>query len=65
MFPTPTSKHKKDKAVPVTGREGPWGCEKSRLSHLLDSPLTEGGKSVSLTRRPPFTRRKIPGTHFC
>jgi hypothetical protein len=20
---------------------------------------------VSLTRRPPFTRRKIPGTHFC
>jgi hypothetical protein len=26
--------------------------------------LTDGGE-VSLTRRPPFTPRKIPGTHFC
>jgi hypothetical protein len=28
------------------------------------SRLTDGGKFVSLTRRPPFTPRKIPGTHF-
>jgi hypothetical protein len=26
-----------------------------RLSHFLDSRLTDGGKVVSLTRRPPFT----------
>jgi hypothetical protein len=25
----------------------------------------DGGEVVSLTRRPPFTSRKIPGTHFC
>jgi hypothetical protein len=26
---------------------------------------TDGGKVVSLTRRPLFSPRKIPGTHFC
>jgi hypothetical protein len=31
----------------------------------LDSRLTDGGKVVSLSRRSPFTRRKIPGTRFC
>jgi hypothetical protein len=51
--------------VSVTGREGPEGCETSRLPHFLDSRLTDGGEVVSLTRRPPFTARKIPGTHFC
>jgi hypothetical protein len=25
----------KVKAIPVTGREGPWGCETSRLPHFL------------------------------
>jgi hypothetical protein len=25
----------------------------------------DGGEVVSLMRRPPFTPRKIPGTHFC
>jgi hypothetical protein len=39
------------KAIPVTGREGSQGCETSRLPHFL----TDGGKIVSLTRRPPFT----------
>jgi hypothetical protein len=29
-----------------------------------DIRLTDGGKVVSLTRRPYFTPRKIPGTHF-
>jgi hypothetical protein len=56
---------KKGKAIPVTGREGPSGCEKSRLPHFLDNRLTDGGEVVSLTRRPPFTPRKIPGTHCC
>jgi hypothetical protein len=37
----------------------------SRLSHFLDSRLTDGGEDVSLRRRPPFAPRKIPGTHFC
>jgi hypothetical protein len=52
------------KAVSVTDREGPQGCERLRLP-LLDSWLIDGGKVVSLTRRPPFTPRKIPGTRFC
>jgi hypothetical protein len=42
-------KGKKGKAIPVTGREGPWGCETSRLQHFLDSRLTDGGEVVSLT----------------
>jgi hypothetical protein len=50
---------------PVTGLEVPLGCERSRLPHLLDNRLTDGGKAVSLTRWPPFIPRKIPGTHFC
>jgi hypothetical protein len=55
----------KGKAIPATGRGGPWGCETLRLPHLLDNRLTDGGKVVSLTRRTPFTPRKILGTHFC
>jgi hypothetical protein len=43
------------KTIPVTGHEGPQGCETSRLPHLLDNRLTDGGKVVSLTRRPLFT----------
>jgi hypothetical protein len=45
---------RKGKAVPVTGREGPWRCERSRLPHLLESRLIDGGKVVSLARQPPF-----------
>jgi hypothetical protein len=45
----------KSKAIPVTGHEGPQGCEMSRLPHLLDNQLTEGSKVVSLTCRPPIT----------
>jgi hypothetical protein len=33
--------------------------------HFLDNRLTDGVKVVSLIHRPPFTPRKIPGTHFC
>jgi hypothetical protein len=43
------------KAVPVTGRGGPLGCERSRLSHFPDNPLTDGDEVTSLTRRSPFT----------
>jgi hypothetical protein len=52
-------------AVPVTRCEGPYGCERSRIPHFLDSQLTDGSEVVSLTYRPPFIPRKIPGTHFC
>jgi hypothetical protein len=54
----------KGKAIPVTGRGGPWDCEKSRLPHFLENRLTDGGEIVSLTRRSLFTHRKIPDTHF-
>jgi hypothetical protein len=30
-----------------------------RFPHFLDKRLTDGGKVVSLTRRPPFKPRKI------
>jgi hypothetical protein len=30
-----------------------------RGSNILDNRLTDGGKVVSLTRRPPFTPKKI------
>jgi hypothetical protein len=32
--------------------------ETSRFPHFLDNRLTDGGKVVSLTRRPPFTAPK-------
>jgi hypothetical protein len=48
----------KGKAIPVTGRGGPYGCDTSRLPHLLDSRLTDGGEVVSLTGRTPCT---LPG----
>jgi hypothetical protein len=43
------------KAIPITGRGGPLGCETSRLPHFLDNRLTDGGEVVSLMRRTPFT----------
>jgi hypothetical protein len=46
----------------------PWrlyGCETSRLPRLLDNRLTDGGEVASLTRQPPYTSKKISGTHFC
>jgi hypothetical protein len=42
--------HKKGKAIPVTDRGGPQGCETSRLPHFLD-----GGEDVNITRRSAFT----------
>jgi hypothetical protein len=40
-------------------------CETLRFPHFLHNRLTNVGKIVTLTRRQPFTPRKIPGTHFC
>jgi hypothetical protein len=50
---------KKRKALPVTGRGGPYNCERSRLPDFLDSRFTDGGEVLSLTRRPPFTPRRF------
>jgi hypothetical protein len=50
------------KTILVRGREE--GCEASRFPHFPDNRLTYGGEVVSLTRRLPFTPRKIPGTHL-
>jgi hypothetical protein len=55
----------KEKAIPATGRGGPYGCEMSRLPHFPDNQLTDCGEAVNLTHRPPFTPGKISGTHFC
>jgi hypothetical protein len=44
--------HMKGKAILVTSREGPQGCETSRLPHFLDNRLIDGGEVVSPTRRP-------------
>jgi hypothetical protein len=55
----------KNTVILVTGR-GDLDFMIRRGSHIfLDTWLTDGGEVVSLTRRPPFTPRKIPGTHFC
>jgi hypothetical protein len=32
---------------------------------VVDNRLTDGSEVFSLMRQPPFTPRKIPGTHFC
>jgi hypothetical protein len=50
--------------MPVTSRGGLWGCETSRLPHFIENRLKDGGEVVSLTRWPPFTPRKIPGTYL-
>jgi hypothetical protein len=49
----------------VTNPGGLQGSETLKLPHFLDIRLTDGGKVVSLIRRPPFTPRMILGTHFC
>jgi hypothetical protein len=46
---------KKGKAIPVPGHGDPQGCETLRFPQYLDNWLTDGGKVVSLTCRPPFT----------
>jgi hypothetical protein len=65
IFEYEKSKKAKGKSIPVTGRGGPYGCEMLRLPHFLDNRLTDDGEVVSLTRRPTFTTRNIPGTYFC
>jgi hypothetical protein len=52
------------KAVPVTGRGGPYGSEMLRIPHCTDNRLTHGAEVVS-----PRTSRALlttaSGTRFC
>jgi hypothetical protein len=52
----------KGKAIPVTGRTGPLGCETSRLPHFLQNRLIDGREVVSRTRRP--AGRPLPPGRF-
>jgi hypothetical protein len=60
---------KQSKVIFVTGSRGPYGCEMLTIAHCVDSRLTDGGKVVSLKRRPRSTAQKhyfsASGTHFC
>jgi hypothetical protein len=47
--------------IKVTGREGPVGCETSRLLYFLDNRLRDGGEVFCLIRRAAFIPRRIPG----
>jgi hypothetical protein len=38
--------------------------ETLRIPYFLDNPITDGDEVAAVTRRLPFTARKIPGTHF-
>jgi hypothetical protein len=40
------------KIIPTIGHGGLQGCEMLRITHCLDSRLTDGAKFVSPTRRP-------------
>jgi hypothetical protein len=57
----------KCKVIPVTGCRGSWGCETSSLPHSSNQPAHRWrwGQPYAPAGRPPFTPRKIPGTHFC
>jgi hypothetical protein len=43
----------------------PLGLREVEAPAFSNIRLIDGGKVVSLTRRPLFTPRKLPGTHFC
>jgi hypothetical protein len=43
----------------------PLGLWEVEVPTFSDIQLTDNDKVVSLMRRPPFTPRKIPSTHFC
>ena len=54
----------KGKAVPLQAWSGPEGSRKLRFPDFM-TRAQDGGKVVSLTRRPPLPPENVPGTHFC
>ena len=53
----------KSKAVPLQAWTGPEVSRKLRFPVFVMTQ--DGGKVVSLTRRPPLPPGNTPGTHFC
>jgi hypothetical protein len=51
----------KDKTIALQAWTGPEGSGSLRLSRYS---AHEGGKTVSLTHRPPLPQGNIPVTHF-
>jgi hypothetical protein len=53
------------KALPVTGREGPEGCEtsSSQIFQTIGSQMAVRLSALRAGR--PLTPRNIPGTHVC
>jgi hypothetical protein len=49
---------KESKAIPLTGRGGPYSCEMLWLPYFLDNRLTDGGKAVTHLRRSCFTLKE-------
>jgi hypothetical protein len=54
----------KSKAVLLHAWGGPEGSRKLRFPDFLTT-VQDGGKVVSLTRRPHLPPENTPGTHFC
>jgi hypothetical protein len=52
------------KAIPATGRGGPYGCQTSRLPHFLENRLTDGDEDVSLMGRSTFTHQEVSSYSF-
>jgi hypothetical protein len=55
---------KKSKIIPVTGREGPYGCETFGLTYFLENQLIDGDEALSLTRRPPSVPQEVSWYSF-
>jgi len=54
----------KGKAIPLQAWSGPDGSRKLKFPDFMTT-TQDGGKVVSLRRRPPSLPGNIPGTHFC
>ena len=54
----------KGKAVPLQAWSGPDGSMKLRFPDFITTSQ-DGGKVVSLKRRPPLSPENTPSTHFC
>ena len=61
---TATAAKGKGKAVPLEAWSGPEGSRKLRFPDFM-TKAQDGGKVVSLMRRPPLPPGNTPGTHFC
>jgi len=54
----------KSKADPLQAWSGPEGSRKLRFPDFMTT-AQDGGKAISLTRRPTLPPGNAPGTRFC